>query len=71
MTIPQVHDGDWVHPVRRDYKMVCCDCGLVHRLDFRLTPCAGGQAIEFRASRDKRATAAVRREMRKRGEVPE
>lgn len=28
--------GQWVQPVRRGYKLACCDCGLVHTMDFRL-----------------------------------
>lgn len=26
----------WVQPVKRGYLMSCCDCGLVHRMDFRI-----------------------------------
>lgn len=49
--------GEWVQPVRRGYKLRCCDCGLVHRMDFRLR----SGRIQFRAWRDERATGAVRR----------
>lgn len=27
--------NEWVNPIRNGYKMVCCDCGLVHDMDFR------------------------------------
>lgn len=58
----QVYDGEWIAPVRKNYEMECCDCGLVHRLDFRLIPWRnGGKRIIFRAFRDKRKTAATRR----------
>ena len=50
-------EGQWVQPVRRGYKMRCCDCGLVHRMDFRIR---NGRA-QLRAFRDNRATAAIRR----------
>jgi len=53
----QAHDGEWQQPVRRGYKMSCCDCGLVQIVDFRLFR----GRIQFRASRDNRATAQVRR----------
>lgn len=66
--------GEWQHPKVRGYKMMCCDCGLVHVLNFRLlvkrngtwTPVRmrwpGSQhRIEFQAFRDNRATAAARR----------
>lgn len=65
-------EGEWVQPIPEGYKLQCCDCGLVHRLDFRVS--AYGIAgvgpeyrVQFRVFRDNRATAAVRRERRKRG----
>ncbi len=27
--------SDWIEPVTNDYKLACCDCGLVHSVDFR------------------------------------
>lgn len=53
----QVFEGEWVTPVHRGYRMACCNCGLVHRLNFRVV----GRRIEFCAFRDNRATALVRR----------
>lgn len=41
---------EWVQPVVRGYKMQCCDCGLIHVLDFRI---GDGQRIQFRAKRGK------------------
>lgn len=38
------------------YRLQCCDCGLVHRMDFRLHK---GQ-IQFRVFFDGRATKAAR-----------
>ena len=55
--------GDWVRPKRRGYKMACCDCGLVHTLNFRVVD----GHIEFQPFLDNRATAAKRREKRKKG----
>jgi hypothetical protein len=37
----------WIQPVERGYLMACCDCSLVHRMDFRVVE---GRA-QFRASR--------------------
>lgn len=55
----------WVRPKRRGYKMMCCDCGLIHRLDFRLVrEGRRGQRIEFRVERDNRATGQARRHMK-------
>jgi hypothetical protein len=49
--------GEWTRPRMRNFREQCCDCGLIHRLDFRLV----GGRIEFRTRRDDRATAAARR----------
>lgn len=49
-------DGEWVEP-KPGYKMGCCDCGLVHVVEFRV---AKGH-VQFRAWRDARSTAAKRR----------
>ncbi len=49
--------GEWTRPRMRNFREQCCDCGLIHRLDFRI---ADGR-IEFRTRRDDRATAAARR----------
>lgn len=53
----QAYNGEWIQPVRRGYLMRCCDCKLVHILDFRII----GGRIQFRAHRDERKTAASRR----------
>ena len=60
MSYKRVIDTEWVEPIRRGYRMICCDCGLVHRMDFRLTG-DKHKVIQFRVKRDNRATAAVRR----------
>jgi hypothetical protein len=66
----------WVQPVMKGYKMACCDCGLVHDMEFRALQKGRDQAdgtwmakplgqkafrVEFRARRNVRSTAAVRR----------
>lgn len=57
----QVWDGEndwvWERPVHRGFKLGCCDCGLVHVMDFRIV----GKEVQFRIKRDNRATAGVRR----------
>lgn len=57
MIYEKPEEGEWVQPIKKGYKMACCDCGLVHKMDFRI---AYGE-IQFRAFRDNRATAAKRR----------
>lgn len=53
--------GQWIKPVKRGFKMGCCDCGLVHRVDFEHVKFGKGRKIIFRVYRDNRATAATRR----------
>jgi hypothetical protein len=52
----------------KNFREQCCDCGLIHRLDFRIVdgrngtrPGVRGLRVEFRTRRDDRATAAARR----------
>lgn len=58
MRYKEQKDGVWVQPVVTEYKMQCCDCGLVHKIDFRISD---EGRIQFRATRDNRATAQIRR----------
>lgn len=52
--------GNEDEPAEQFYKLACCDCGLVHDIDFRST----GQGMVFRIRRNTRATGQVRRHMR-------
>lgn len=52
----------WVQPVRRGYLMSCCDCGLVHRMDFRIW----NGRVQFRAQRAPRYTSVERAKMKSR-----
>jgi hypothetical protein len=61
MRYRQQYAGDRVRPVMRGYKMCCCDCGLIHVLDFFVIRWGRGHKVEFRARQDKRATSAARR----------
>jgi|EndMetStandDraft_5_1072996.scaffolds.fasta_scaffold385330_1 hypothetical protein len=40
--------GEWTRPRLRNFREQCCDCGLIHRLDFRSVD----GRIEFRTRRD-------------------
>lgn len=48
---------DWIRPEMKEYRLACCDCGSVHRIDFRIR--RGG--VEYRAMKDYRATGQKRR----------
>ena len=53
-----LYDGEW-----SDLSAIyaCCDCGLVHRQEFRFKS-TDGNSIEWRMWRDKRRTSALRRD---------
>lgn len=59
----QIFDGEWVCVPTRGHLDQCCGCGLVHETDYRRL---GGGSLELRRTVKVRATAAVRREKRKR-----
>ena len=52
-----VRAGQWVQPVRRGYLMACCDCNLVHRMNFRIRV----GRVQFQAFRDSNETRRLRR----------
>ena len=60
MKYDQPEEGEWIFPVMEGYKMSCCDCGLVHKIDFRICE-DEPKRIEFRVFRDNRSTGQVRR----------
>jgi hypothetical protein len=53
--------GEWIRPVPTGYKLSCCDCGLVHKHDFRVVD----GHVEFRVWAAPRETGQMRRNMRK------
>lgn len=52
-----VKSGEWVQPILRGYSMVCCDCGLVHTINFRIKD----GRIQLQGFRDEEATRYLRR----------
>jgi len=65
----------WVHPKMRGYLMACCDCGLVHEMQFKAIAVKDRRAgrfiyaelpedvfrVQFRARRAVLATKAQRK----------
>lgn len=51
MRYAQRFDGEWIFPRRNSYYLQCCDCGLVHRINFRLVKHGKGKQIAFQAFR--------------------
>ena len=62
MAYRTVTDGEWIEPASK-FKLQCCDCGLVHNAEYRITQNASKIRIKF--IRNRRSTAAVRRHMKK------
>jgi hypothetical protein len=50
-------EGKWVQPITKGYRVACCDCGLVHNMDFRIHK----GRVQFRVFRNNRSTAMIRR----------
>lgn len=61
---PKASAGEWIKPRRRFYYMGCCDCGLVHKMEFALRPVTSGSGIFIRAWRDEAQTKALRKKER-------
>lgn len=36
MKVDDIKDNEWQTPIYKNYKLVCCDCGLTHLADFRI-----------------------------------
>jgi hypothetical protein len=53
----QVIDGEWISLPMRNYKEQCCDCGLVHRVNFRIKD----GVLQAQTYRDGPATGGARR----------
>lgn len=52
-------DGEWMYPKRRGFRFMCCDCALIHEMDFKYEK----GKILLRAKRDNRATGQARRKI--------
>jgi len=55
---PVVESNQWVYPKMDGYRMMCCDCGLVHEIDFEVVD---AEYVRLRARRNNRSTANARR----------
>jgi hypothetical protein len=67
MIYHQLHDNDWVRPIKKGYRIKCCSCGLVHVLDFKTIKHGKGISVMFRARRDLRATRRARKKQSGKG----
>ncbi|MBK5202124.1 MAG: hypothetical protein JJE45_00180 [Prolixibacteraceae bacterium] len=60
-TYEKTEANAWFRPIEEGYKMACCDCGLVHDIDFKVE----GNRAWLRVRRNNRSTAMVRRHKNK------
>ncbi len=72
---PETGWSDWISPLMDGYRMVCCDCGLSHDLQFKVFTARSQSSgwftvladdvedgrVRFRARRNVRSTAQLRR----------
>lgn len=77
---PKSEEGAWQYPTLPFSFVACCDCGLVHKYIYQITPddfavrdskrkWRYGRRIRVKAYRDQRKTAQVRRGMVRRKEI--
>ena len=53
---PIIREGEWVWPKMSGYRLECCDCGLIHKVDFIVVDGSTGEplndvAVVFRVYR--------------------
>ena len=66
MKWPYITSGQWIQVAdKHDFGFACCDCGLVHRIEFRVVD---GE-IQMKTRRDNHATANTRRRLFKEGKI--
>lgn len=70
--------SNWLAPDHKRYHLACCDCGLVHSMQFKVLKVrtrkgnsfngveVKGYRVLFRASRNKRSTTMLRKGRAKR-----
>jgi hypothetical protein len=61
---------NWQSPIhgqgKHNYRLACCDCQLVHEMQFRVRKDRKGMmSVTFRVKRNNRATSALRRRKQK------
>ena len=53
--------SEWVNPDSEQYFMKCCDCGLVHEMQFKVVKYSEGDECEFIDDADLQAVFRARR----------
>ena len=53
--------GDGWQQLPKRLELACCDCSLVHSIDYRVKFVKGKPQLQWKVDRNNRATAALRR----------
>jgi len=62
----EVKPNEWQMPIMKKYKMACCDCGLVHNIDFKVIdndtqkPIKNGRVL-MKATRNNKLTKELKK----------
>lgn len=56
MSFELIKDNEWQTPLYKGYKLICCDCGLVHDTDFRVYK----GMVQFKVRRNEKLTKIER-----------
>lgn len=57
-----IKDDEWFEP-GEGFRLVCCDCGLAHDVEFNSNLTVDGLPLEIKLVRNKHSTANVRRHL--------
>jgi hypothetical protein len=57
MKYPIFKDNEWITPHYTKFKLICCDCSLVHDVQFRIYK----DKIQFKLKRNNKSTGQARR----------
>lgn len=64
LRFPKVKANRWHMPIMKNYKMACCDCGLVHNMSFKIIDSESQKPVNGRvlikASRNEKLTKQLR-----------
>jgi hypothetical protein len=55
-----IKEAQWIWPIQSGFHLACCDCGLVHRLDFKVV---NGE-VQFRVHRAVKQTKLRRQSVK-------
>jgi hypothetical protein len=65
MTYYEVEDDEWIRLHLTNQKHACCDCNLIHDIDFKIVVKGKRKLLYARFRKNKKATAALRRQEKK------